>query len=109
MVFTEDNKKYVQEQIDKGFEELTLPPYMKSAVENWVFHGIPGGSFLTSIMTNNLKDSIFQADAQNRAKIQDWVQFITWHIPSACQGSVGCVNHWIQLHTKENGKEEQTP
>lgn len=100
-IFTENDRKYIQEQIDKGFTDLKLPMYMKEGVENWVFHGIPCGDFLHAVMTNDLKLTVFRADENNLAKTHEWVQFITWNLPSGCQGSIAKVNDWIKRHNEE--------
>ena len=97
-MLTESTKKYIQKQIDDGFIECELPMYMKEPVENWVFHGIPGGGFLTALLTNNLKETFTRADSNNKRKVYNWVRFIIWSLPSSCQGSEEKVNNWMEQH-----------
>jgi len=90
--------EYINEQINTGFIELGLPDYMKDAVIRWVFDGIPTGSFLEGILSNNLSQSVFYADGNNKHKIVEWTQFSHWYLPSICRGDSERVRDWKGLN-----------
>ena len=70
-------------------------PYMIDGVQRYVLHGIPPGSFLTALFSNNLKESFARADENNTAAMRTWVIFMRWELPSQCHGSPEAVADWI--------------
>ena len=98
---TNEMKAYAQKLIDEGFERYNLPEYMKQGVENYVFCGVEGGSFLNAILTNNLIETFSYADQNNLTSINQWVRFLYNCVPSPCWGSVEKVNRWMQERSKE--------
>ena len=89
-----DTLKYVADEIDKGFEELDLPEYMKDGVMLYVFQGVRPGSFLTAVLENNLTQSFGQADHNNVACMFDWAKLLYMYLPSQCWGSKEIVANW---------------
>lgn len=73
-----------------------IPQYMHGAVKRYVMHGIPPGSFLTAVLSNDLKEAYGRADDENSAAMRGWVQFIYSYTPSPSQGSPECVRAWIE-------------
>ena len=81
-------------------------PYMQSGVDNYVEHGIPPGSFLTALFSNNLKEAYRRADDANTAAMNDWVRFMINDMPSASQGSPERVREWIAMHDEARNRED---
>jgi hypothetical protein len=77
---------------------VSIPRHTKDALDRYVQHGIPTGGFLYAVLTNNLKESFWRADAENLAAIFDIVSYIYNEIPGACQGSPEKVATWIRTH-----------
>lgn len=82
---------------DTSADWSLIPPHMRGAVERYVMHGIPGGSFLTALMAGaSLTTLLALADDQNQAALRGWGQFIYWHVPGGCHGSTETVRAWIE-------------
>lgn len=73
-----------------------IPRHMRGAVERYIMHGIPPGSFLTAVLSNDLKEAYGRADDENSAAMRGWVQFIYGYTPSPSQGSPEAVRAWIE-------------
>jgi hypothetical protein len=69
--------------------------YMKDGIYEYVYFGRPVGHFMYALLTNNLKDTYAHADTLNKARLGDWVHFITREVPHRCQGSTNRVDIWM--------------
>lgn len=72
-----------------------VPSHMHGAVERYVENGIPPGSFLTAILSNDLSGSFARADNINQRAIPAWVDFMYNYLPGNCHGSPQIVAAWI--------------
>jgi len=72
--------------------------HMVEAVKNWVENGIPPGSFLSAVITNDLKEAAATADSINRHLLFEWVGWFWMRAPSDCWGSLENAQKWIQMH-----------
>ena len=72
--------------------------HMVDGVQAWVERGRPGGSFLHAILTNDLRMAFAKADNNNKARMEHWVEFLHWEIPSDSSGSVEKVRVWQAMH-----------
>jgi hypothetical protein len=72
-----------------------VPEHMRSALRMFVEHGIEPGGFMRAVLENNLSWAFARADAINRTRIGDIVNFMNWHAPAACWGSPERVANWI--------------
>lgn len=73
-------------------------PYMVGAVQRYLEHGIPPGSFLKALFSNDLKGAFRQADENNAASMLDWVRFMVNEMPAPSQGSPENVAAWLARH-----------
>ena len=64
-----------------------IPEHMRDAMRLWIERGVPGGSFLNSVLCNDLSGAFGRADDINRAALGDYVSFLYWDAPSGCWGS----------------------
>ena len=74
-----------------------LPTHMQDSVIGFIAYGLPPGSFLTSVFSNDLVGSFGRADSVNRMKIGDYVEFLYNSAPHRCWGSEKKVGSWIEL------------
>ena len=74
-----------------------LPDHMQDGVIRYIQHGVPPGSFLTAVFSNDLKGAVARADYINLRRIVDYAQYMMWHMPSVCQGSPEKVAEWIEI------------
>jgi hypothetical protein len=70
------------EQIFPRFEWFGIPDYMRGAVARYFLWGIPGGSFLDSVLRNDLIGAVGRADANNSLRIREYVYLLTNSLPS---------------------------
>ena len=81
--------------------DWTLVPvdYMAPGLRRYFERGIPAGSFMMALLSNDLMRSFACADALNFAALPDWVRFLRTHIPVTpwlCYGSPEIVRDWIK-------------
>lgn len=79
---------------------MGIPKRMHGGLERWVEQGIPPGSFLRSLLENNLKESVLYADEENRALIPAYVQFLRETFPPGAWGSEKNCRKWEQMHRR---------
>lgn len=77
---------------------------MHGGVQRYLDHGIPPGSFLMALFSNDLKEAFRRADDQNTAAMLDWVRFMVNDMPGNSQGSPEAVEAWI-AHAGLSGEE----
>lgn len=83
-------------QTIKEFAQLMLPDHMINPVMDWLWHGHMPGSFLTSVLENNLKEAALRADTKNSEALANWAKFCVWYLPAACWGCDENVKEWSQ-------------
>lgn len=76
----------------------TLPAHMQDGVRAYIETGRPGGSFMTAVFANDMKNAFMRADAVNQRAMEAWVRFLYWYAPVACQGSYEKVEAWTKRH-----------
>ena len=69
--------------------------YMAGGVQRYIENGIPPGSFLRAIFSNDLKDAVRCADDCNIRYLPEWARFMYCEMPSESQGSPEKVAAWI--------------
>jgi hypothetical protein len=73
-----------------------LPEHMHGAIARYIERGIPPGSFLEAVLSNDLKGAVGRADHINRERIGDYVRFLYNDAPAGCWGSPEAVSDWIK-------------
>jgi hypothetical protein len=69
---------------------------MKESITRYVENGVPTGSFLEAVLSNDLFGAFSQADETSRTHLQELVRHIYWNVPSGCHGSPQKVTAWIR-------------
>lgn len=72
-----------------------LPDHMKDGTRRYIERGIPGGSFLTALFSNDLLGTFQKADDINTAAMRNWASFLHNEAPGDCHGSPEYVKEWI--------------
>lgn len=78
-----------------------LPVHMHGAISRYIAKGIPPGSFLTAVLSNDLMGAFGKADDENREALYEWVRFIYNYAPTGCHGSPEKVRAWRGLLEQE--------
>lgn len=67
----------------------------KDAIDRYAKEHAPIGDFLYSVFTNNLRDSIANADDDNLKDLVEIVKYCYREIPACCWGSPKTVSEWL--------------
>lgn len=73
-----------------------LPAHMQEAMQLWIERGIDGGSFMTSVLCNDLMGAIGRADGTNINRLKDYAMFLYNEAPPGCYGSPEKVSAWAK-------------
>jgi len=92
-------RSYLENRINENIS--MLPRHMHDAIRMYVLDRVEPGSFLASVLCNDLKNAVASADAMNKAKLVEWVQYCTWYLPSICWGSPERVSAWLNRADEE--------
>ena len=65
-----------------GADEIVHVATCLEHLLDWYQTGRPLGDFLTNLLKNNLKETIFSADDTNRKALLVYVLFLHWQLPS---------------------------
>ena len=83
------------------FQGFEIPAYMREGLRLYVEEGIPPGSFLTSVIENDLMQAVDRADDRNIRNLPAYANYFYNHTPSACHGSREKMKAWIEACRKK--------
>ena len=72
-----------------------MPELIRQAIDNYVKHHRPTGSFTRAVLENDLREAIARADVFSMAAIKDIVMYCHWEITGDCWGSPKKVEAWL--------------
>ena len=72
-----------------------MPHLIRQAIDNYVEHHQPTGSFTQAVLENNLREAVARADTFSFAALKDIVMYCHWEIPGNCWGPVEKVEAWL--------------
>lgn len=81
--------------------DLVPVDYMAGAVQRYIENRIDPGSFLASIICNDLTTACGKADSTNQQYLVEWVKWFYNEAPNNCWGSREKYIAWIER--KESG------
>jgi hypothetical protein len=73
-----------------------IPDRMARALDGYINHGWPLGSFLTAVISNNLSEAVGRADYENLANLPAYVAYLYNEAPSPCWGSPEKMDEWLK-------------
>lgn len=73
-----------------------IPEYMRDGMTRYIKRGIPPGSFLTAVLSNDLIGALRKADDTNINALPAYGRFLYNYAPAGCYGSPDAVDRWIQ-------------
>ena len=83
--------------------EAEIPCHTLTSIGRWVTHGVPGGHFLTAVLTNDLKEAVGRADLDNRRALCDIVTYLYNYVPVGCWGSPQKTKEWKEKFCGKQG------
>lgn len=88
---------------DNTYERVPVT-YMKDAVQRYIESRIHPGSFLSALISNDLKETVRCADDYNASNIIDWVGWFYNYAPSDCWGSRENFDSWLNVDFEGEGE-----
>ena len=87
---------------DPSFKEnwqgQTVPPHVRGGIVRYIMQGVPTGSFLEAVISNDLRQALGKADDKNRTNLFAIVCWFHNHAPSFCWGSPARYRAWLHAH-----------
>jgi hypothetical protein len=80
---------------DKSKMKELVPEHMHGGLARYIDSGIMPGSFLSAVLTNDLKGAFGYADHINKNRVGDIAMYLYNYAPSACWGSPSKVEQWV--------------
>jgi hypothetical protein len=71
-----------------------VPEHCADGLLNYIENGTPVGSFLTALLSNDLRETYACADNINSHRVRDYVTFLYNYAPAQCWGSPARVEAW---------------
>lgn len=73
-----------------------IPERMMEPIRLYIEEGIKPGSFLTSVICNDLKGAVGNADDENLPNLPAFVAYFYNEAPGSCWGSKEMMERWIR-------------
>lgn len=71
------------------------------SLDRYAKDGIPTGSFLEAVLSNDLMDAMSRADLKNRAVVFYICSYVYNELPADCHGSRKKVAQWLETKAAE--------
>ena len=79
------------------FAEAKIPQLTRTGIDSFIQRGTLPGSFVCSVLENNLKQAYGNADDFNIVAIPSIVHYLYNNAPGICWGSPREVREWIEI------------
>jgi len=97
----EEKERVYNEYLEKAMSYITdgliIPPQDINGLCRWIVYGIAPGSFLKSVITNDLRGAFSNADIDNMHNLFAVVSFMYNKAPAGCWGSEERMQKWEGL------------
>ena len=86
------------ERYARDIRDLTprIPEHMVDGLVRYIVRGVPGGHFLTAVLSNDFMEACGRADADNLDALRAWAAVLYNAAPRGCYGSAEAVSAWIK-------------
>lgn len=92
-----------KEALWKDAIKCGVPEHDIRGFVEYVFEGVPVGSFLEAVLENNLMEAYKRADDKNTRAMYGIVSFVYSYLPSPCHGSPEKVAAWLKWYEDKRG------
>lgn len=76
------------------FRGAPIPDHLSEGLDLHVLHGLPTGSFLRAVLTNDLREALARADDKALAALPAIVGWLYNEAPAGCWGSAEKADRW---------------
>lgn len=90
-----NEEEFVQTARDFEYRGMKMNDLCIQGLKNYLYYKIPVGSFLYSVLINDLKGAVAKADGYNIHNIPAYVVFINRYFPYGSWGSEEVVDNWM--------------
>lgn len=80
-----------------------IPPETMASLMRWISNATPIGSFVSAVVSNDLREAFGRADEGNRAAMFEIVSWLYNNAPMECWGSPACLDTWKGLKASPPG------
>jgi hypothetical protein len=84
---------YIAQRVEEGVH--LIPEHMRGTVRRYFLKGIPPGSFLTAVLSNDLMGALNRGDEENRNALPQYGAFLYNYVPNGSFGSPERVKAWL--------------
>lgn len=84
-----------------------LCPRHAGSYQRYIEYGIPPGSFMSSLLSNDLKETFARADSVNQHIVLDHINWLWNYAPTMCWGSRENFDNWL-AHRQDIRQETQS-
>lgn len=82
-----------------------LPESLREGTRLYIEHGIPLGSFLRAVASNDLSAAALAADPENAQQLANIARWWIDQAPGNCCGSASAVREWVRIRRGVEGME----
>lgn len=90
-----------EKKLRLGMIELNIPLQDHDGLVAFITRGVPTGSFLRAVLTNNLREACNRADDDNKKALYNIVFFLYNYAPMGCWGSEANYTDWRESFKKQ--------
>ncbi len=88
--------------------DFSVPEHDHDGLIRWLTEGLAPGSFLTAVLSNDLREACARADPINQTALCRIVRFLANDAPLGSWGSAREVEYWYATHQARRA-ESETP
>lgn len=89
------------ERVEEDSSWKRVPDHTKRAMIDYLRYHTRPGSFLRSVLTNDLTQSVLRADRQNLDNLHHITRVMFWFFPADAWGSKKQVASWTSVEWRE--------
>ena len=78
--------------IDRKLQHLKM---MTESIDRYVEGGVPTGSFLEAVISNDLREAMGRADETSRVIVFEIVSYLHNEVPGGCWGTPEAYREWL--------------
>jgi hypothetical protein len=82
-----------------------IHPHMRESFRHYIEQGVPPGSFMSALLSNDLRETFGRADEINCREIRHYVTWLYNQAPHQCWGSPEAVEAWVEAHAERRKME----
>lgn len=101
-MISEGEKKSFEDFQQKAFS-FKVPELYVEPLYQWVYHAVKPGTFLESILRNDLMGTMGKSDPKNRQFVFDICRFLINEAPYMCFGDDEHFEAWKDLKSRKEG------